>query len=92
MDYGAIDLHTRHSQIRIVDGGRRRSCSSDGSRRRGTALRAGVRGAAGRCGCWSRAGPESEWVAQTIEALRPRGDRGGSPNYALMYGAARSRR
>ena len=35
MEYGAIDLHTKESEIRIIDERGRGACSSDGSRRRG---------------------------------------------------------
>jgi len=83
MEYGAIDLHLRHSQIRIVreDGSvvvdRRISTSREAL----TALfgdRAPMRVVV-------ETGTDSEWVAQTVEAC-------GhevvvvDPNYALMYG------
>jgi len=88
MMYGAIDLHLRYSQIRIVD--------ADGrvihekrvvtSRETLTAAFAGV----GAIRVLLETGTESEWVAQTLEAA------GyavivADPNYAPMYGEVRRR-
>jgi len=83
MDYGAIDLHARHTLIRIV--------TAEGTSvldRRITTTPDEVRAVFGgrpRARILIESGTESEWVAQTIE-------RCGhevivaSPNYALMYG------
>jgi transposase len=88
MEYGAIDLHLRHSQIRIVreDGSvildRRVSTTRDSL----TALFDGRP----RLRVVVETGTESEWVAQTVEAC-------GhevvvvDPNYALMYGTRQRR-
>src|SRR5256885_1684319 len=83
MEYGAIDLHLRHSQIRIVreDGSVVADRRISTSREALTALfgdRAPMRVVV-------ETGTDSEWVAQTVEAC-------GhevvvvDPNYALMYG------
>jgi transposase len=88
MEYGAIDLHTRHSQIRIVN--------EEGhvmlERRVGTsrAELEGVFGGRAALPILVESSTESEWVAQTLEAL------GhtvivADPNYLAMYGA-RSRK
>src|SRR5262249_13850812 len=83
MDYGAIDLHARHTLIRIVQ--------ADGTLvldRRITTTRDELREVfegRPRARILIESGTESEWVAQTIE-------RCGhevivaAPNYALMYG------
>jgi transposase len=88
MEYGAIDLHTRRSQIRIV--------TDDGTvvldRRIDTRAEefARVFGGRPRMRILLESSTESEWVAQVLE-------RGGhevivaDPTYATMYGA-RSRR
>ena len=84
MVYGAIDLHSRFSQIRIVDG--------DGAivrERRVKTTREALRiafAALGSVRILLEASTESEWVAQTLE------DSGhevivADPNYAAMYGA-----
>ena len=88
MEYGAIDLHLRQSQIRIV--------REDGSvvldRRIGTtreSLPAVFQGRT-RMRVIVESGTESEWVAQTVEAC-------GhevivvDPNYTLMYGTRQRR-
>lgn len=83
MEYGAIDLHSRRSQIRIVD--------AEGSvvldRRIDTTRAAFATTFGGRAPMrlLLEASTESEWVAQCLEAL------GhtvviGDPNYTLMYG------
>ena len=88
MEYGAIDLHKRRSQIRIVDcdGGvvlERKVETSRSDLDRVFAARAAMR-------IVIESSTESEWVAQQLEAL-------GhdvivvDPNYAPMYGS-RSRR
>lgn len=88
MEYGAIDLHLRHSQIRIVqaDGtvivDRRITTTAEGF--------AGVFEGRPRMRVLLETGTESEWVAQVVE-------RGGhevivaDPNYALMYGQRQRR-
>jgi transposase len=88
MEYGAIDLHLRHRQVRIV--------RADGSvvldRRIGTTpegLPTGFGGRA-RMRVIVETGTESEWVAQTVAAC-------GhevmvvDPNYTLMYGTRQRR-
>lgn len=83
MEYGAIDLHSRRSQIRIVD--------ADGTvvldRRIDTTRTAFATTFGGRAPMrlLLEASTEAEWVAQCLEAL------GhtvviGDPNYTLMYG------
>src|SRR5262245_44715360 len=88
MEYGAIDLHLRHSQVRIVreDGAvvveRRISTTRD-------SLTAVFQGRA-PMRVVVETGTESEWVAQTVEGC-------GhevivvDPNYALMYGTRQRR-
>ncbi|HYI89665.1 MAG TPA: IS110 family transposase [Beijerinckiaceae bacterium] len=84
MNYGAIDLHLRHSQIRVVE--------ADGSvvlDRRITTSREGFTQLFGDrlpMRILLETGTESEWVAQCLEAC------GhdvvvADPNYLLMYGA-----
>ena len=88
MEYGAIDLHTKESEIRIVD--------EDGAvvLERRIATRpdrfAAVFGERTPLRILVESGTESEWVAQTLEGL------GhvvivADPNYAPMYGT-RTRR
>jgi len=88
MEYGAIDLHTRESEIRIV--------SEDGTevfaRRVATRPDALARVFAGRAPLrvLLESGTESEWVAQSLEGW------GhtvvvADPNYAPMYGARHRR-
>ena len=88
MEYGAIDLHLRHSQIRIV--------REDGSvvlERRISTTRASLLAMLQerpRMRVIVETGTESEWVAQTVEAC-------GhevivvDPNYTLMYGTRQRR-
>lgn len=84
MEYGAIDLHLRHSQIRVV--------SADGSvvldRRITTAREAftQVFGARARMRILVETGTESEWVAQCLESCGHEVVV-ADPNYTLMYGA-----
>jgi transposase len=88
MEYAAIDLHTRRSQIRIVD-------------EQGTVLLdrridttrsafAGVFGERPSMRILLEASTEAEWVAQCLEGLGHVAVI-GDPNYTLMYGQ-RSRR
>jgi len=84
MEYGAIDLHRRHSLIRIVteDGGvvldRTITTNRDGFHRTFEG-RASMR-------VLVESGTESEWVAQVIEACGHEVIV-ADPNYALMYGS-----
>ena len=88
MTYGAIDLHLRHSQIRIVDAegqvlADRRVVTA---RERLLAVFAGY----GPMRILVEASTESEWVAQALE------EAGhevvvADPNYAPMYGSLRRR-
>lgn len=83
MVYGAIDLHMRHSQIRIVD--------EDGQVRRERRIvtaRAPFVTAFSGFGAMRilvETGTESEWVAQTLEAAGHQVIV-ADPNYAPMYG------
>jgi transposase len=83
MEYGAIDLHTRKTLIRIV--------ATDGAvvlDRTITTTREGltkVFGGRAAMRVLLESGTESEWVAQTIEACGHEVIV-GDPNYALMYG------
>jgi len=88
MEYAAIDLHSRRSQIRIVDaeGTVVLDCRIDTTR----AAFASTFGARASMRILLEASTEAEWVAQCLEGL------GhtvviGDPNYTLMYGQ-RSRR
>ncbi len=88
MEYGAIDLHTKHSQIRIV--------TADGAvvfeRRIVTRADqfAAVFGGRARMRILLESSTESEWVATCLEALGHEAVV-ADPNYAAMYGT-RSRR
>jgi transposase len=83
MEYGAIDLHTKESEIRIVTG--------DGDvvlhRRMATRREAfsAVCGGRPRARVLLETGTESEWVAQHLESLGHEVVV-ADPNYALMYG------
>lgn len=83
MEYGAIDLHARHTLIRIV--------TEDGAvvlDRRITTTReelSGVFGGRPPARILVESGTESEWVAQTIEACGHEVIV-AAPSYALMYG------
>ena len=88
MEYGAIDLHARYSQIRVIDAEGRilRDARVPTTRARLTGAFAGL----GLVRVLVETGTESEWVAQTLEAA------GyavivADPNYAPMYGALRRR-
>lgn len=88
MVYGAIDLHMRKSEIRIVDaaGAVIRDQQVPTTRERLVQAFAGV----GQVRIVLEAGTESEWVAQTLtdagyEAIIV------DPNYAPMYGEVRRR-
>jgi transposase len=86
MMYGAIDLHMRYSQIRILD--------ADGTVLRDrrvvtTAERlVAVFGAQGPMRILLEAGTESEWVAQALEAAGHEVVV-ADPNFAPMYGELR---
>ncbi len=83
MEYGAIDLHTKHSQIRIV--------TADGAvvveRRIVTRADqfAAVFGGRDRMRILLESRTESEWVAACLEALEHEAVV-ADPNYAAMYG------
>ena len=88
MTYGAIDLHARYSQIRIIDaeGQVLREQRVVTSRERFVAVFAGY----GALRILLESGTESEWVAAALEAA------GyevivADPNFAPMYGECRRR-
>jgi transposase len=86
MEYGAIDLHARYSQIRIVDAeGRlvREQRVVTSSER----LLAAFSGR-GRLRILLETGTESEWVAQALEGAGHQVIV-ADPNYAPMYGEIR---
>ena len=88
MEYGAIDLHTKESEIRIVT-----ATGEVALHRRVATTRAALTGVfSGRppLRILLESGTESEWVAQHLEALG-HAVVVADPNYALMYGQ-RSRR
>jgi transposase len=88
MVYGAIDLHLRHSQIRIVDGEGRvvRDQRVVTSAERFVAVFSGH----GAMRILLETGTESEWVAQALEAAGHEVIV-ADPNYAPMYGELRRR-
>ncbi len=88
MVYGAIDLHTRYSQIRVIDepGREVKSGRVPTTRARLTAAFAGL----GPMRILLETGTESEWVAQTLEAAGHEVVV-ADPNYAPMYGELRRR-
>jgi transposase len=88
MVYGAIDLHMRYSQIRIVDGDGRvlRDQRMVTTRERLTQAFAGV----GAIRLLLESGTESEWVAQALEAAGHEVVV-ADPNYAPMYGELQRR-
>lgn len=88
MEYGAIDLHSKESEIRIVT-----AAGEVVLHRRVATTRAGLSGIFGgrpRLRILVESGTESEWVAQQLEELGHEVVV-ADPNYALMYGQ-RSRR
>ena len=83
MEYGAIDLHLRHCQIRIVT-----EAGAVVVERRVTTSRedlCGVFAGRARMRILLETGTESEWVAQALEACGHE-VMVADPNYALMYG------
>ena len=86
MEYGAIDLHTKHSEIRIV--------TADGTVVLDTRIVTGpdgftrVFGARAQLRILLEAGTESEWVAQHLESLGHEVVV-ADPNYLPMYGRRR---
>jgi transposase len=86
MVYGAIDLHMRYSQIRIIDGDGREVRA----RRVATGAERLVEGFAGYgpMRILLETGTESEWVAQALEAAGHEVVV-ADPNYAPMYGEIR---
>jgi transposase len=86
MVYGAIDLHMRDSQIRIVDG--------EGREVRGQRVRTNAArlveafGGFGPMRILLETGTESAWVAETLEAAGHEVIV-ADPNYAPMYGEIR---
>ena len=88
MEYGAIDLHLRHSEIRLVTAAgdvideRRISTTADALRK--------TFGARAPMRVLLESGTESEWVAQTLEGCGHEVIV-ADPNYLLMY-AERNRR
>ena len=88
MEYGAIDLHLRRSQIRIID--EQEQVVLDRRIDTDRAAFAEIFGGRARMRILIESSTESEWVAQHLEGL-------GhevvvvDPNYAAMYGA-RSRK
>jgi transposase len=88
MVYGAIDLHTRHSEIRIIDGDgqvvRERRIVTTAER-----LIASFAGL-GAMRILLEAGTESEWVAAALETAG-HAVIVADPNYAPMYGDRRRR-
>jgi transposase len=88
MVYGAIDLHARYCQIRVVDeeGRVRREQRVPTSRARLTEAFVGL----GAVRILVEAGTESEWVAQTLEGAG-HAVIVADPNYAPMYGEIRRR-
>jgi len=86
MEYGAIDLHARYSQIRIVDAEGRlvREQRVVTSRERLLAVFSGQ----GRLRILLETGTESEWVAQALEGAGHEVIV-ADPNYAPMYGEVR---
>ena len=88
MEYGAIDLHTRYSQIRVIDAEGRvlREQRIPTTRERLTTAFAGL----GLVRILLETGTESEWVAQTLEAAG-HAVIVADPNFAPMYGERRRR-
>ena len=88
MEYGAIDLHTRRSQIRIVreDGAVVLERRVDTSRER---LRSDLR-VRPSLRILIESSTDSEWVAQHLETLGHEAIV-ADPNFAAMYGRGRAR-
>ena len=86
MNYGAIDLHTRYSQIRILDAAGRVVVERK-VRATGEQLVAAFAGH-GPLRILVEASTESEWVAQALEAAGQTVIV-ADPNYAPMYGEVR---
>jgi len=86
MEYGAIDLHARYSQIRIIDAEGRVCCE----RRVATSAERLVDAFTGRTSLriLLETGTESEWVAQVLEGAGHQVIV-ADPNYAPMYGEIR---
>jgi transposase len=86
MVYGAIDLHARYSQVRIIDG----EGQVIRERRIATAATRLIEGFAGHGGMriLLETGTESEWVAQVLEGAGHEVIV-ADPNYAPMYGELR---
>ena len=88
MEYGAIDLHLRRSQIRIIDEGERVVLDRRIDTTRETFTH--VFGGRARMRILLESSTESEWVAQHLETMGHEVIV-ADPNYAPMYGS-RSRR
>lgn len=86
MVYGAIDLHMRYSQIRILDGEGR--VQREQRVETSPARLVAVFGGHGPMRILLETGTESEWVAQTLEAAGHEVIV-ADPNYAPMYGEIR---
>lgn len=83
MEYGAIDLHSKESEIRIVTEAGDVVVHRRVATRRDSLSR--VLGARGRMRILLESGTESEWVAQHLESLGHEVVV-ADPNYAPMYG------
>ena len=83
MEYGAIDLHLKASQIRIVDADGRGGAGPTVATTRAALTQVFAGRAPLRV--LLESGTESEWVAQTVEACGHEVIV-ADPNYALMYG------
>ena len=88
MEYGAIDLHMKKSQVRIVEEDGTVAWKGRIDTRRDAFE--GVFGARARMRVLLESSTESEWVAQTLEGLGHEVVV-ADPNYAPMYGT-RNRR
>jgi transposase len=88
MLYGAIDLHLRYSEIRVIDGDGRVVREKRVVTSRETLTRAFAELGAVRI--LLETGTESEWVAQALEAAG-HAVVVADPNYAPMYGEVRRR-
>jgi transposase len=88
MEYGAIDLHTKRSHVRIVTATGDVVWKGRIDTRRAEFAR--VFGGRPRLRILVESSTESEWVAQTLEALGHEVIV-ADPNYALMYGSRHRR-